>query len=183
MRRVQKAHVVEGVTDLGFGQRPPQPVGPRLGLVQVDLDQLREQVAQRDRRGEAGETGGDPGVEDAARRHAAGALEDRQVLDGVVQDLGDLGVRQQRSEGCQVDGGGVDQVKVAVGKGELDDPEVGVVGAFPDELGVERDQGLPPGAVDERRQLPLRIDEGCQRRWNAIPLFPEAVPRRRARDG
>src|SRR5690606_15458352 len=98
------------------------------------------------------------GVEDVLRARAGGAAEDGEVLPRVVEHLDDGGVGEEGAERREVEGGGVEEVDVVLGEGELDDAEAGVVRPLPHELGVEGDGLGRAGAGDERGELLLRGD-------------------------
>ena len=107
------------------------------------------------------------GCEPVARR------QDLEVLGRVVEHLLDAPVLQERPERREVgDRRRVDERDVVAAQADLDEPEAGVVGPLPDELGVEGDRLVAAGALDERLQVRDGVDQGVlahRRPWTVHP--------------
>jgi hypothetical protein len=158
---------VGGRVDEGFlAERAPEPVREPVGLAQVDAQAALQQHAQA-RRAEADEPGGDLRVHQVGRADAAGPLQDLEVLAGGVHDARDRALQQLAQRG-HVHRQGVDHDDV-VTRRQLQQGQLGEVGALAVELGVERE--------DVRRRR--RLYEGVEGALVVDPAIAEWVGRGR----
>src|SRR5205085_2424299 len=100
-QRRQVLRVGGGVREHRGGQRPARPVGLLVLLGEPHAHVLFEQRGEPDR-WLARELGGDTGVEQPARPEAVVAVQDPQVVVGIVEDLLDLRVIEQPAHGREV---------------------------------------------------------------------------------
>ena len=138
-------------SDLPLGEAvPPGHLAPEVGLGE----------GAEAGRAVPGKTGGDLGVEQAARSSAAGTFQDLQVLIGGVGDH-DPWATEHVAQSGHVDGQGVDERHLdrfagAVGPGQLEQGQRGPVGALPVELGIQGvSVGLAGRGLD---QIDLKAD-------------------------
>ena len=149
----QMAHVVGRVFEHLRRERAGDPVGARVRLGKVHIEQFGQQVAERQGGTKAGETRGQPRVEHIARRGPRGTPQYHQVLGRIVQDLDDAGIGQDFPERRQVaERHGIDQEGCAAGQADLEQAQPGVVGAVPHEFGVERQARRPAEPRDQAAQ-------------------------------
>ena len=144
--------VAQRVVDLRLGQRPARPVGEARALVDVGAGQLRDQRVVGDLLAEAAHHGRDLRVEERPRQLAQ-MVEDLEILPGGVHHLEHALVghhREQRPEieaRCQR----VDRDRLLLAR-DLDQAELGEVGAVAHELGVDGDEALAAHAGAEGGQ-------------------------------
>ena len=130
------AHVVERVFLLRGGQRAPRPVGARVRLGQVDAEQAAHELRVTHLRRMAGERGGDLRVEH--RLHQPDGREQHlEVLACGMHDLHDAGRGEQRHEGGEVRYRQRVDAYGRIAVGDLHQAQLGPVGLFAHELGVE----------------------------------------------
>jgi len=154
VRLVQVDHVVGGVLELRFRQGPAQPVRARLAFFQRDAGDLLDEFLVAEARAEPGHRRRDLGIEQGRWHDAAAAQQGLQVLAGAVHELGDRRILQQGPQGIRNAGrGGIHEQDFA-GDRQLHQRQLRVVGPFANELGVERDQGMPgPGLQAGAKRL------------------------------
>ena len=152
IQRIEMQHVVGGVFQLRGRQRAPQPVRAGLALGQGDAEALLHQALVAHAATDAGECGGDLGVEQRRRHDPAGALERNQVFAGAVHDLEHARIGEQwRQRGAHAGHQRVDQQDIhpsgsRVAHRQLHQRQLRPVGAFADEFGIDADAG---GALSE----------------------------------
>ena len=145
--------VAQGIGDLPFAQRSATPVGEAARLVDARLGELGGERFVGRRFAVAAHHGGDLGVEQRHRHLAHAQVEDFQVLTGGVEDLEDLLVGHQLVERRQINTvrQRIDRCGF-VGPRHLGQAEPGPVGAFPHELGIDRDEfGVGQGLAESRQ--------------------------------
>ena len=155
----QIAHVVGGIAQLPFAQRAAAPVGAGVALLQHHAGKFAHQAGVADLVTVAEQGGGDLGVEHRAGQVAAQVEKDLQILPRGVHHQGHGGVVedvQQRVDVLQrqrIDAG--DQFVA----GDLDQTELGVIGLFAQEFGIQRQRLAAAQAVAEGGQRLGGIDE------------------------
>ena len=171
----QVADIILGVFDLPGRERPLQPVGAALGLVQLDIEDLPDQVGVADLIPQAQHRGGDLGVEQRLRQLIEKLLEDLQILAGGVKYLGDGPVLEEPLDGAQIiDGQRIDaggDILVA----DLDQRQPGVVGALAHELGVDGKKFALAQLLAEPLEILGPIDELGLHGKNGHPVNGSAI--------
>src|SRR5690606_33884374 len=156
MQRKQVAHVVGGIAQLRWRQRPAQPVRAGLALRQHHAGDLFDQALIAHPGIEARQRGCGLGIAQGIGQGTALMREGDQVLAGAVHHLEDGRIAQQprdrlvhslRKRVDQQDPQGVADLQCDLYQGELRP-----VGAFADELGVQPDPG--------RAELKVRVQLG-----------------------
>ena len=100
--RREMQHIGRRVVKLRGCQRALTPIGTGLGFVERDPQQLLDQIGIADVIGEAGQSGGDLGIEHGGRQTSVYLVEDLEILASGMQLLDCAAVRQdvhQRREG------------------------------------------------------------------------------------
>ena len=142
------------------GQGPARPVGEAVGLVGPVAGDALDQLVVGDAVAIAEHHGRHLGVEDRMRDGAGLVPDDLDVLAGGVKHLQHGLIAHQVEERLEVDAFGqrVDNDRFLRAR-HLHDAKQGVVGRFPQELGIYRDDGVfcEPGAG--RRQLGSGSDQ------------------------
>ena len=148
----QMGHIGQGIVLLRLGQRAARPVGKAAGLVQIRLGDLLDQGFIADLFAKAADHCGDLGVEQGFREHAAFDKEDLQILAGGVEHLDRRLVAKEvikRLHRHVRARDRVDQHRLAISAGQshLDQAQLGPVGPFAQEFGIERYKGLGLGRL------------------------------------
>ena len=141
--------VAQRVVDLRLGQRPARPVGEARALVDVRPGQLGDQRVVGDLLAEAAHHGRDLRVEERPRQLAQ-MVEDLEVLPGGMHHLEHALVGHHREQRPEIDARRqrVDRDRLVLAR-DLDQAELGEVGAVAHELGVDRDEALAAHAGAE----------------------------------
>ena len=138
VRQVEQVlDVALGVAQLLLGQRPGVPAREARRLGEPDPQHVVQEPAVARLGGEAGEPGGDLGVEDARELDAPLAAQDRDILAaGVDHDL-HLGVGEHGGERLRVEARQRVQHPHLIADRHLDEAQQRPVPALGQELGVE----------------------------------------------
>ena len=147
------------IGELRLAERPTRPVGEAVRLVQgVAGDALHELVI-RDGIAIAQHHGGDLRVDDRRRDGASFVPANFDILPGGVKYLGDVLVCHQCEKGSKIDAHRerVDNDRLFETR-HLRDAEPRVIGVFAQELGIDRDKGMPRQARAGVREFLGRRD-------------------------
>src|SRR5262245_3561062 len=170
---VQIDDIEGGILLLGVREHRQAPVGALLLLRQLDAEHFANQILEAVAVGVgAGELGGDLGAIDRRHVDAEPHFQGGDIEAGEMKDLEDAGVGQQRLEARRLEGLAIDldEMRIAVARGQLDKTELVAMGAQPHGFGVDRD--LPPEIERWRQVAPVKLDQHLPRAVSLAPCVP-----------
>ncbi len=163
----QVARVRGGVLEHPGRQGALRPIGLLMRFRQLHAGIFLEQGREADR-GFAHQLRRDPRVEQVLGMEAVIAVENAQIVVGVVEDLLDLRIGQQRTDGAEVrDGERVDDGRLRAGR-ELDQIDAVAIAMEARRFGVRRDQRRAAEPGDHIRERRGGLDEMVGRRGHSF---------------
>jgi len=155
----QVHHVAGGVVDQFRCQWPEGPVGPRVRLVDVDVQQGLHEAGIAHLRWLAHQRGGDLGVEQGIRQALVAHPGHLHVLLGRVHDPQAAPRAQEVPDGARVHVGQLVHAEYPVAGGDLGEAEARRKLRGADEFRVERDQVFGSNGAARVSEAGLLIDE------------------------
>ena len=167
MDRRQVGHVAGAVGDERRFERPPRPVGARVGLGDLDAEERLDEARVAHLRRLAGERRRHLGIEDPRRQAPVTQVDDLEILLGRVDHPQSVG-EQQVPERAEVESRELVDAEDGVARRDLDEAEAGGELRRAHELGVERDERGGSHRGDGAWHGVLAVDEqvGDIRGWH-----------------